>query len=188
MENKVQAAFDLMNMHHKGQFRKNKQDGTALPYMFHPIAVMQLIWSWGIGTHLVLAAALCHDLLEDTKCTVEILRTFLGAIITGWIQDLSFIPKADTKDVKKLKEAYMLTFQKKPIEVVVIKMADRFCNVRDFLQNDPQYAMIYFKKAESLFDTFDARRVEVIERFGPKVYAKIRKTYVDVCQELGIDA
>ena len=179
---KIQIALDLISLHHKGQFRKGKKDGISLPYLVHPIAVMQLLWNWGIGNPLVLTAALAHDLLEDTKCSVDELYVFLGDSVTEWVQDLTFIPAKETpkSEIKALKEKYMLTFKDKPIEVLLIKLADRFCNVLDFLQEDPKYALIYLNKAAALLDAFQNRQDEIFEEFGTKVYINICENHNSV--------
>jgi GTP pyrophosphokinase len=47
---------------HDGQYRK---DGT--PYIQHPLKVCSTLISYGIDDDIILASALCHDILEDCK-------------------------------------------------------------------------------------------------------------------------
>lgn len=47
------------------------------------------------------------------------------------------LTKGDNED----KNAYMQSFETKTVEALVAKLADRFCNVTDFLQDSPDYAL-----------------------------------------------
>ena len=47
---------------HDGQYRK---DGT--PYISHPLKVCSSLISYGIEDDIILASALCHDVIEDCK-------------------------------------------------------------------------------------------------------------------------
>lgn len=55
-------ALSLAEQYHEGQFRKSGE-----PYLDHPIAVASLLYATGVRDDTILAAALLHDTLEDTK-------------------------------------------------------------------------------------------------------------------------
>jgi len=176
---KLKVGIDLAVMHHKGQVRKTSLGGTFIPYIVHPIAVMEMVWKWGVGRTDILLAAVCHDLLEDTGCTVDELFSFIGSQACGFVQDLTFMPpkSASPEKKKKLKADFMSTFKNKPIEVLIVKMADRFRNTLDFKLTDPNYARIYFEKAAPLFKAFETRRSEIVDMFGKDVEEKVVRTY-----------
>ena len=60
--NQTLIALALARHFHDGQYRK---DGT--PYICHPLKVCSTLISYGIDDDIILAAALCHDVLEDCK-------------------------------------------------------------------------------------------------------------------------
>lgn len=59
-ETRIAAALALAKELHAGQLRK----GTSLPYVSHPMAVAELVASYG-GTENEQIAALLHDTVED---------------------------------------------------------------------------------------------------------------------------
>lgn len=69
----VERATRLAVVAHEGQ--KRKVDG--LPYIVHPFMVALKLSKHGFSDH-VIAAALTHDVLEDTDCTHEQLKDELG--------------------------------------------------------------------------------------------------------------
>ena len=66
IEGVLERAFLLANHHHAGQVRK----GTTTPYISHLMAVSALVLEYG-GTVEQAAAALLHDVVEDTGCTLK---------------------------------------------------------------------------------------------------------------------
>jgi (p)ppGpp synthase/HD superfamily hydrolase len=70
---------------HEGQIR-NASGG--MPYIEHPVAVASLLTEHGYPEE-VLAAALLHDVVEDTETTVAELRAEFGDRIADLVADLS---------------------------------------------------------------------------------------------------
>jgi (p)ppGpp synthase/HD superfamily hydrolase len=66
MERAFALAFALANHWHTGHMRK----GTEIPYISHLMAVSALVLEYG-GTLEQASAALLHDVIEDTNCTIE---------------------------------------------------------------------------------------------------------------------
>ncbi|MCS6978055.1 MAG: HD domain-containing protein [Gemmatales bacterium] len=69
---------------HRGHFRK----GTDIPYITHPFLVMTILDRLGFDEE-VLAAALLHDVLEDTPTTFEELKQQFGERIAQMVQAVS---------------------------------------------------------------------------------------------------
>lgn len=182
----MQAVRLATSLHH-GQYRKRAgTTGIRIPYIVHPLEVMKLLWEWGIGDNTILCAAACHDVLEDTPFTEEELAETLSPRIAKIVEELTFIPPKD-RDKASAKAAYMDSFVGKSIESLVIKLADRFCNVEDLTLTDPPYSVIYFHKADSLFKTWDSRKEEIVERFGVIVQERIESSYKRIYLLLGQD-
>jgi (p)ppGpp synthase/HD superfamily hydrolase len=132
----LEEAIEVAHKWHKGQFRKC----GLLPYIVHPLEVMKKLHSWGVRDEEILAAAVLHDTLEDTAMQIEDFEPF-GHTVYDYVLDMTCDPELKKKE-------YMERFKDVPIEVLLIKAADRLCNCADYEQTDPKYATIYFKKAD----------------------------------------
>ena len=134
----VQKAFEFANEAHKNVRRRSLE-----PYMLHPIAVAQIVVDdIGLG-YKSIAAALLHDVVEDTEFTVENLRQLFGDKIATLVDGLTKIKNVlDTGDknskqsesaVRSLQaenfKRILLTLNDDP-RVVLIKLADRLHNCR----------------------------------------------------------
>lgn len=169
-EYKINDAISFATESHKGQFRKGSEE---LPFIVHPMDVFALVRSWGINNHAVLRAAICHDILEDCNVTQKQLSQVIGEESTRIVEELTFIPDAGSRLTKpKQKQRYMDSFGEKSIEALVIKLADRILNTRDFLRSsnpsDKSYATKYLLRAKNLFLAFESevRRAEKTNHFS----------------------
>lgn len=153
----------LAEAYHQGTLRK---DGIT-PYIEHPKAVVALLESWGITDPITLAIAWGHDLLEETPVERRdvLLQEILSAggeeVLQG-IKWLTFDPTPEAREDKALKanekEVYIETIARKaPMKSLVVKVADRLCNTRDFLKlGNPLKARRYLSKGKPLLtDSFD---------------------------------
>ncbi|CAL65754.1 RelA/SpoT family protein [Christiangramia forsetii] len=134
----IRTAFDMAVDAHKDQRRKS---GEA--YIFHPIAVAKIVASEiGLdGTSI--AAALLHDVVEDTKYTLEDLQKTFGKTVAKIVDGLTKISslKKD-KDVSLQAENFrkMLLTLNDDVRVIIIKIADRLHNMQtmDAMRPDKQ--------------------------------------------------
>ncbi len=134
----IRKAFDTAVDAHKDQRRKS---GEA--YIFHPIAVAKIVAS-EIGLDATsIAAALLHDVVEDTKYTLEDLREMFGETVAKIVDGLTKISslKKD-KDVSLQAENFrkMLLTLNDDVRVIIIKIADRLHNMQtmDAMRPDKQ--------------------------------------------------
>lgn len=158
---------------HSRQTRKSEINGNILPYFFHPIQVANLIFKFGAGTDDNMMAALCHDILEDTETTEQELLDVTNQNVVNIVKELTWIPLIDPPQSCGTKEQYMLSFENASIEALIIKIADRLCNVADFKLISPEYAEKYFLKANPLFEFFEKRQTEVCKTYNLHTYWKI---------------
>lgn len=164
----LHEAAHLAIHHHHLQERKHCINEVSLPYVSHPFDVMKKLWVWRVHDAVMLAAALMHDTLEDTDITPDEIRKSLGEPVLSLVKEMTYRkPSGVSKEeARRAKAGYIAGFDKKSIEAVVLKVADRVSNVMDYLLYDPEYAMVYFHKADVVFNTFRARKAEVAARFG----------------------
>ena len=124
----IRKAFDLAVEAHIEQKRK-----TGEPYIYHPIAVAKIVSNEiGLGATSI-AAALLHDVVEDTKYTVEDMESMFGETIARIVNGLTKIShlKKD-QDVSLQAENYrkMLLTLNDDVRVILIKIADRLRNMQ----------------------------------------------------------
>lgn len=111
---------------HSGQRRK---DAEASPYIYHPIAVANLLATAGeVSDEAILLGAALHDRVEDTKTTFEELEEHFGPEVTGLIRELT-----DDKSLEKM-ERKRLQIEHAPQSsdrAKQLKIADKICSIRD---------------------------------------------------------
>jgi (p)ppGpp synthase/HD superfamily hydrolase len=81
----LERALRLAARCHRNQMRK----GSDLPYVVHPCAVMLILQRTGITDDEVLAAALLHDVVEDTDCTIEEIAAEFPPHVVAWVKQTS---------------------------------------------------------------------------------------------------
>lgn len=123
----IRKAFDLAVDAHKDQRRK-----TGEPYIFHPIEVAKIVADEiGLGATSI-AAALMHDVVEDTDYTLEDIEELFGERIARIIDGLTKISILNKQDVSIQSENYrkLLLTLSEDVRVILIKIADRLHNMR----------------------------------------------------------
>jgi GTP pyrophosphokinase len=123
----VERAFEFSESAHRGQFRKSGE-----PYITHPLAVASILSEWRLDAE-GLAAALLHDVMEDTSVKrSEIESTFgkpVAAIVDG-LSKLDQIEFATREDAQAESFRKMLLAMARDVRVILIKLADRLHNMR----------------------------------------------------------
>ncbi|WP_068598748.1 RelA/SpoT family protein [Vaginella massiliensis] len=133
----IRRAFDLAVDAHKDQRRKSGE-----PYIYHPIAVAKIVADEiGLGA-VSIAAALMHDVVEDTDYTLEDIERLFGKRIAKIIDGLTKISVLNKQDVSIQSENYkkLLLTLSEDVRVILIKIADRLHNMRtlDSMREDKQ--------------------------------------------------
>ena len=135
----IRKAFDVAMDAHKDQRRKS---GEA--YFFHPIAVAKIVASEiGLGATAI-AAALLHDVVEDTLITIEDIEKMFGAKVAQLVEGLTKISKVQKEmNVSMQAENFrkMLFTLNDDVRVILIKIADRLHNMQT-LDNMDDYKQV----------------------------------------------
>jgi len=124
----IRKAFDVAVDAHKEQRRKS---GEA--YIFHPIAVAKIVASEiGLGATSI-AAALLHDVVEDTPITVEDIERMFNPKVAQLVEGLTKISLVQ-KDLNASMQAEnfrkMILTLNDDVRVILIKLADRLHNMQ----------------------------------------------------------
>ena len=104
MERAFALAFALANHWHTGHMRK----GTEIPYISHLMAVSALVLEYG-GTLEQASAALLHDVIEDTNCTIEEIIKLVGNDVAQIVWECTHVEFAEITD-KEAKTVAKKTF------------------------------------------------------------------------------
>jgi len=145
----VENAHTVAKFSHEGQFRRSGE-----PYINHPVAVATLLAELELGAE-ILAAALLHDVVEDTKISKEDLseKGFSHSIISL----IDGVTKIDKLEFNNLADAQAHNLQKlvmamaKDARVIVIKLADRLHNLSTISSLKPEKQQRIAKESLQVF-------------------------------------
>lgn len=123
----IRRAFELCVDAHKGQYRKSKEE-----FYFHPFSVAKIIVGLGMDSESI-AAALLHDVVEDTDIELEQIKSMFGADVALIVDGVTKIGRIqyisrEQQQAESLRK--MLIAMGKDIRVIIIKLADRLHNMR----------------------------------------------------------
>ncbi|HEY1977391.1 MAG TPA: bifunctional (p)ppGpp synthetase/guanosine-3',5'-bis(diphosphate) 3'-pyrophosphohydrolase [Candidatus Baltobacteraceae bacterium] len=119
--------YEVADAAHEGQRRASGES-----YIEHPLAVAGILAELEMDRHTI-AAALLHDVVEDTSITSEQVTGEFGdeiAHLVEGVTKLTRIPYQSKEDaqVENLRKMFMA--MAKDIRVIIIKLADRLHNMR----------------------------------------------------------
>jgi (p)ppGpp synthase/HD superfamily hydrolase len=119
----VADALELAREAHAGQVRNGS---GGMPYIEHPQAVAALLAEHGFGDE-ILAAALLHDVVEDSETTVEELQQRFGEPVAGLVSTLS--DDESIEDYRERKEEHRGRVAAANGDAFAIYGADKLTNV-----------------------------------------------------------
>lgn len=119
---KIHNAITFATIKHNGQVRK----GTDVPYIVHPIEVMQILLSHGASEDVVVAGIL-HDVLEDTNATIAEIESLFGNFVAGLVASES---EYKSKTWEERKQSTIWHLHKASKDVQTICLADKLSNLR----------------------------------------------------------
>lgn len=123
----VKKAFEYCVKKHEGQKRCTNED-----YYIHPFNVALIIVTLGMDSESI-AAALLHDVVEDTDTTVEDIKRGFGDDVALLVDGVTKIGRLNfsTKEQQQAESLRkMLIAMGQDIRVIIIKLADRLHNMR----------------------------------------------------------
>lgn len=132
---------------HAGQKRKYTGDD----YIVHPVAVAKIVADYG-GSLDQQAAALLHDVVEDTDVTIDQVRDAFGdavADLVDWLTDVSVPSDGNRATRKALDRAHSAQAS---ADAQFVKLADLMDNTKSIVAHDPSFAKVYLKEKQLLLD------------------------------------
>ena len=123
----IEKAYNMANDAHKGVCRRSGE-----PYICHPLAVARLVLDLGMDTESI-AAALLHDVVEDTPTTLDDLKAAFGEEVALLVDGVTKLTKIQFSNIEELQAENlrkMLLAMSRDVRVMIIKLCDRLHNMR----------------------------------------------------------
>lgn len=182
----IKKAYTVAKKAHLDQYRKSGES-----YIFHPLGVASILAELELDATSI-AAALLHDVVEDTGITLDEIKEEFGVEVAELIDGLTklerieFVSKEE-EQAENLRK--MLISMAKDIRVILIKIADRLDNMRTIEHLSPEKQQ---QKARETLDIYAplAHRLGIFKAkweledlsfkvLEPKKYAQIAKTVAE---------
>lgn len=145
----IADAFEFAKKAHAGQKRKSGED-----YFEHSAQTAAILAEIGLRSRTT-AAALLHDVPEDTHVTLEEIRSKFGSEIANLVDGITKLGKfklrGDKKEVQleNLRKIFMAMAE--DIRVVLIKLADRLHNMRTLDALPPEKQLRIARETMEIF-------------------------------------
>lgn len=123
----IKKAFEFCVEYHNGQKRLTNE-----AYYIHPFNVAKIIVTLGMDSQSI-AAALLHDVVEDTDVSVEDIKKQFGdevALLVDGVTKIGRLSISSKEQQQAESLRKMLIAMGKDIRVIIIKLADRLHNMR----------------------------------------------------------
>ena len=123
----LERAFVFASEAHEGQQRRSGED-----FILHPLGVARILAELG-RDDTTLAAALAHDVVEDTPATIEEVRSEFGEDVATLVEGVTKLTRIQFQSREQAQaENYrkMVMAMAEDYRVILIKLADRLHNMR----------------------------------------------------------
>lgn len=128
-ENVIEKALMFATLAHAGQVRKGEPN---MPAIVHPIQVAQILIEYGADEN-VIAAAYLHDVVEDTKYTLEDIERNFGEDIEHLVEVAT--EKDKSKSWEERKQAKIDDLKFRELREKMIPIADKISNIENMGRN-----------------------------------------------------
>lgn len=123
-------------------------------YIVHPIQVADTLIAYGFGDDLnLIAAAYCHDVVEDTDLGCDFLEAELNIDVANIVFDVTNPSKDFPHLYRKARKAMDLEhLTHAAVRSKALKLADVLCNAPDIISEDPKFAKVWVVEALRVVD------------------------------------
>ena len=149
--------------------QKRKYSGE--PYIVHPIEVSQIVRTVP-HTNAMVAAAILHDVIEDTEATYDDVVVNFGVIIADLVNELTDVSKPEDGNRAVRKALDRAHLAKASADAQTIKLADIISNSKDIKENDPSFAKVYIPEMKALLEVLDKGDKTLMAQAEKQVFGK----------------
>jgi len=171
----IKGAFEIASHEHRDCVRK----GTSIPYISHLLAVSALVIEHG-GSEVQAAAALLHDVLEDTEIDELMLRALIDQPVVDIVVACSDTQKFPKPPWRERKEKYLrhlreMIAQPEVNQAILVALADKVHNA----ETTADMVLHKGKTAKEIYDdpNFNAR-VDEQKWWYESLVAEFRRSIV----------
>jgi len=176
---RVEIALRMAFKYHGGQIRK----GDDKQYIIHILEISRLLFSRG-GTEVdweIIAASLCHDLLEDTDCPESEIEEWCGPEV---LRIVKAVTNDENLDWEAKKSKYIETVKAGGEKAMIVCLADKIVNLKALLE-------IYEKEGEKVWTRFNRGKEKklwfessVLEMLKENLEHPLMESYEKLIKEL----
>ena len=148
----VDLADAFANAAHASIQQTRKYSGE--PYINHPRQVRQILLDHSTGpvSMEMEAAALTHDVVEDTGVTIELIQEVFGERVARLVSDLTDVSRPENGNRKARKELDLRHTAAADPDSMSVKLADLVANARDITTQDPDFARVWLREKAALLE------------------------------------
>ena len=161
----IDYVIEFIAMAHEGQTRKY----TGEPYVEHPMEVARIVRDVDYNLDMI-AAAMCHDIIEDTDYTLEDVEKVAGKVSTSYVDWLSNKEYPFATSRKHRKALIAAHLAKAPDAVKTIKLADILHNTPTIIIHDPIFAKVYVAENKLLLKSLKGGHSDLYARAEKMLY------------------
>ena len=132
---------------HMGQDRKY----SKIPYIAHPINVMQIVRTVSDDEDMLVAAVL-HDVVEDTPITIEAIFEEFGDRAGRLVADLTDVSKPEDGNRKLRKQLDKEHTAAAHADAKTVKLADLIHNAESITAADVDFSVVFMREKEALLE------------------------------------
>jgi (p)ppGpp synthase/HD superfamily hydrolase len=142
-----QRALEFAKAAHESIDQRRKYTGE--PYIVHPMAVAELVKSVP-HTEEMVAAALLHDVVEDTPVELAQVRAEFGDEVATLVEWLTDVSRPEDGNRARRKSLDLEHTRHAPAAAKTIKLADLIDNTRTIKVHDPDFWKVYRREKLAL--------------------------------------
>ena len=130
-----------------------KRKYTGEDYWHHPVEVLRVLLKFvPDASEAMQAAALLHDVVEDTSVTLKTVQELFGPIVAAYVEQLTDVSKPEDGNRAARKAIDLAHTALASPEAKSIKLADLISNSRSIIERDPVFAVTYLAEKRALLE------------------------------------
>jgi (p)ppGpp synthase/HD superfamily hydrolase len=166
-----------------------KRKYTGEDYHVHPEEVLNILLTYHEPTPEEQAAALLHDIIEDTSTTRDHIARVFGQKVASLVVEVSDVSVKEDGNRKARKAKDLEHLAKASVQGMVLKCADLISNCKSIAKYDPSFAKTFLSEAMAILHRFEfplrdeliyQKVIEVVNEAYQQVYPDPMAYYEEI--------